>query len=96
MASDDFEDKDALDKAGQSILRLLDRAVDATDQNSRQAVETAQTLAQQLRAARDRIGQLEGDLAALTDRAERAELWLDRIRTEIEHQFPRRRREAPQ
>ena len=39
---------------------------------------------------RTRIAQLEDDLAAYRDRAERAELWLDKIRTEIEQQFPRR------
>ena len=44
---------------------------------------------QELRAARDRIAQFEDDLAAHRDRVERAELWLDKIRTEIEQQFPR-------
>jgi hypothetical protein len=31
---------------------------------------------------------LESDLVAYRDRAERSELWLDKIRTEIEQQFP--------
>ena len=60
----------------------------AAEQNSRQAVEAARRLAQQLQAARDRIAQLESDLVAYRDRAERSELWLDKIRTEIEQQFP--------
>jgi hypothetical protein len=38
MASDNFENEDPLERAGQSILRLLDRATDAPDQNSREAV----------------------------------------------------------
>jgi hypothetical protein len=81
MASDDFEHEDPVDRTGQSILRLLDRAADAADEISRQAVEMAQRLAQQLRAARDRIAQLEDDVAAYRDRAERAESWLNKIRT---------------
>jgi hypothetical protein len=91
MASDDFEHGDPVDRTGQSILRLLDRAADAADQNSRQVAEMAQTLAHQLRAAQDRIAELESHVAAYRDRGERAEAWLDKIRTEIEQQFPRER-----
>jgi hypothetical protein len=50
---------------------------------------------QELRAAQDRITQFEHDLAAHRDRVERAELWLDKIRTEIEQQFPRGGHNAP-
>jgi CRP-like cAMP-binding protein len=91
MASENFQNEDPVDRAGHSILRLLERAADAADQNSRQALEMAQTLSQQLRAARDRIAQLEGDVATYRDRAERVEIWLNKIRTEIEQQFPRER-----
>ena len=92
MASDsNFESSDPLEAAGLSILRLLQRAADAVDQNRVQDVESAQRLSQELRVAEDRIAQLEGDAAAYRDRAERAELWLDKIRTEIENQFPRGR-----
>jgi ABC-type transporter Mla subunit MlaD len=77
-----------VDKAGQSVLDLLQQTADAADQNTRQAVEAAQRLAQQLQAARDRIGQLERDLDAYRDRAERAEGWLNKIQGEIEEQFP--------
>jgi hypothetical protein len=45
---------------------------------------------QELRAAQDRIAQF-----AHRDRAERAELWLAKIRTEIEQQFPRGGHNAP-
>jgi hypothetical protein len=83
----DFKNSELVDKAGQSILRLLDKAADAADQNSRQAVEAAQRLAKQLQAARDRIAQLESNLAVYRDRAERSESWLDKIRTEIEEKF---------
>jgi hypothetical protein len=95
MASHESEDEDSADRAGGSILHLLDRAADAAEQNSRQAVEMAQTLSQQLRAARDHIAHLEHDIAAYRDRAERAELWLDKIRVEIEQQFPAKGRNPP-
>ena len=48
---------------------------------------------QELRAAQDRIAQFEDDLAAHRDRA--GALWLDKIRTEIEQQFPRGEHNAP-
>jgi predicted nucleic acid-binding Zn-ribbon protein len=90
MASgSDFESSDPVEAAGLSILRLLQRAADTADQNKRQVLDTAQRLSQELRAAQDRIVQLEGDVAAYRNRAERAELWLDKIRTELEQQFPR-------
>jgi predicted nucleic acid-binding Zn-ribbon protein len=90
MASgSDFGSGDPVEAAGLSILRLLQRAADTADQNRRQVLDTAQRLSQELRAAQDRIAQLEGDVAAYRNRAERAELWLDKIRTELEQQFPR-------
>jgi hypothetical protein len=55
---------DQLDKAGQTILQLLNKAAGAAEQNSRHAIEMAQKLAQQLRAAEDRVAQLEADIAA--------------------------------
>jgi chromosome segregation ATPase len=87
-SGDDSKNIEPVDQAGQSILDLLHKAADTADQNTRQAVEAAQRLAQQLQAARDRVAQLEGELAAYRERAERSESWLDKIRTEIEQQFP--------
>jgi hypothetical protein len=87
MSSSD-DNLELVDRAGQSILDLLHRAADAADQNTQQSVETAQRLAQQLQAARDRIGQLEGELADYRDRAERSESWLEKIHMEVEEQFP--------
>jgi chromosome segregation ATPase len=78
-----------LDKAGQTILRLLHKAAGITEENSRHAVETAQKLSHQLRAAEDRIAELEAEVAAYQERAERAEQWLHRIYTEIEDRFLR-------
>jgi hypothetical protein len=45
---------DQLDKAGQTILQMLHRAAGVAEENSRHALETAQKLSHQLRAAEDR------------------------------------------
>ena len=50
---------DQLDKAGQTILQMLHRAAGVVEENSRHALETAQKLSHQLRAAEDRIAELE-------------------------------------
>ena len=47
----------------------------------------AQKLSHQLRASEDRIAELEAEVAAYRERAERAEQWLDRVYTEIEDRF---------
>ena len=86
MASSD-DSGDQLDRAGQSILRLIEKAADTADQHSRHAVDVAQKLSHELRAAEDRIANLEADLAASREQAERAEQWLDKIRSEIEERF---------
>ena len=57
-----------------SILRLLQRAADADDQDRYRPLDKAQKLAHELRAVQDRIAQLEGDVAAYRGHAERAEL----------------------
>jgi hypothetical protein len=78
---------DQLDSAGQAILSLLHKAADVVEANSQQALETAQKLSSQLRAAEDRIGELEAELQLNRDRADRAEEWLNKISTEIEHRL---------
>jgi hypothetical protein len=85
----DFESGNPVDEAGRSILRLLQRAADTADQSRRQALDAAEKLAQEVRVAQDRIARLEGDVAAYRDYAKRAELWLDKIRTELEQQLSR-------
>jgi len=81
--------KDAcqLDSVGHAILNLLHKAAGAAEANSRQALETAQKLSRQLRAAEDRIAALEAELQLYRDRADRAEEWLSKISTEIEHRL---------
>jgi hypothetical protein len=80
---------DQLDKAGQTILQLLDRAAGVAEDNSRHALEMAQKLAQQLRAAEERVAELEAEIDSHRDRADRAAQWLHRIYSEIEDRFLR-------
>ena len=77
-------DSSQLDFAGQAILKLLHKAAGTAEANSRQALETAQRLSSQLRAAQDRIAELESELYLSRDRADRAEEWLNKISMEIE------------
>ena len=88
------DDGSQLDKAGQTILQLLHKAADVAEQNSRHAIDTAERLSHQLRAAEDRIVQLEADVEALRQRAKRAEQWLHKVYTEIEDRFLSRDRNA--
>ena len=81
--------KDQLDLAGQAILSLLEKATDAAEYNNRQAVETAQKLSTQLRAAEARIAELEAENQLYRERSERAEDWLRRIYSEIQERFIR-------
>ena len=81
------KDASQLDSAGQAILKLLHKAAGAAEANSRQALETAQRLWTQLRAAEDRIAELEAELHESRDRADHAEEWLRKIATEIENRL---------
>ncbi len=83
---------DQLDKAGQSILRLLHKAAGVAEENSRHALDMAQKLSHQLRAAEHRIAELEAEVEAYRERAERAKQWLHKVYTEIEDRFLRQKR----
>ena len=78
---------DPLDRAAQAILGSLHRAAAAAEANHRQAVEMTRQLTAQLRAAEDRIRELEAHARHQQDRAERAEQWLYQISVEIEQKF---------
>jgi hypothetical protein len=97
-AQGERDDNTQLDKAGQTILQLLSKAADVAEQNSRYAIDAAQRLSYQLRAAEDRIAELEAEVEASRQQAERAEQWLHKVYTEIEDRFLRRgddRRDIP-
>ena len=78
---------DTLDRAGQAILGLLNRAASAAKANYQQAVEMANKLSGQVRAAEGRIRELEAQVRHHQDRADRAEKWLYQISVEIEQNF---------
>ncbi len=80
---------DQLDSAGQTILGLLHKAAGVAEANSQRAIELAQKFSHQLRAAEDRIAELEAEVGVYHDRAERAEQWLHKVYTEIEDRFLR-------
>jgi hypothetical protein len=82
-------DADQLDTAGQTILKLLHKAADVAEANSQHALEMAQKLSHQLRAAEDRIAELEAEVQLYHEKADRAEQWLHKVYTEIEERFIR-------
>ena len=81
---------DQLDKAGETILQLVDEAAGVAEQNSSRALSVAQKFSYQLRAAEDRIAELEAESVTYRERADRAEQWLHTVYTEIEDRFFRR------
>ena len=78
---------DQLDAAGQTILSLLHKAAGVAEANSRHALDIAQKLSHQLRAAEDRIVELEAEIEVFRDKADRAEEWLHKVYAEIEERL---------
>jgi exonuclease VII small subunit len=70
---------DPLDRSGQAIVELLQQAAETANSNCDRAMELAHKLSLQLRAAEERIRELESDTNHFHDRAQRAEKWLARI-----------------
>ena len=87
--TDKGSSSDQLESAGKSILRLLEKAAGVAEENTRHALVMAEKLANQMRAAEDRIAELEEELLAHRDQATRAEQWLHKVYTEIEERFLR-------
>jgi hypothetical protein len=80
--------EDPLDRTGQEILGLLQRAAGIAEKNSQQALGIAHKLSLELRAAEDHIKKLESELQYYKDRSNRAEEWLRQISSQIELRFP--------
>jgi hypothetical protein len=80
-------DDDPLEKAGQSIMRLLQQAATTAKENCGRALRVAQGLSLQPRAAQDQIKALEAELRHFQDRAARAENWLQRISRDRDQVF---------
>jgi hypothetical protein len=78
-----------LDNVGLSIVRLLHKAADVTEEKNRHTLEMVQKLSHQVRAAETRVADLQAEVEVYRERAERAEQWLPRIFNEIEDRFLR-------
>jgi hypothetical protein len=85
-----IDTRDSVEMAGQTIVGLLNKAVEAADANTKHALDVALKLSRELQTAEQRMTDLEADLRHHKDRAERAEKWLDYIASEIEQNFLRR------
>ena len=80
-------DPDPLDRVGQTVVNLLQRAADIAEENYDTAVGDAQKVSLQLQAAEDQIKELEAGIEYYKDRADRAESWLRQISLELEQRF---------
>jgi len=85
--TDKGSSSDQLDSAGKSILSLLEKAAGVAEENTRHALVMAEQLANQVRAAENRIAELEEEVLAHRDQADRAEQWLHKIYSVIEERF---------
>ena len=73
-----------VDQTGQALLALIDDAANLSKENIERAMTMAHRVSLELRAAEDRISQLEAEIEHLESRAARAEQWLEVIKREIE------------
>jgi predicted component of type VI protein secretion system len=76
-----------VEEVGQAIVAKIQRAADLSNENCDRAMALAHKLSMQLRAAEDRVNQLEAEVELLRDRAVRAERWLQEIQKEIEEKL---------
>jgi hypothetical protein len=77
-------DVDPMDRSGDAIIALLEKAARGADEDCKRAMDLAHKLSLQLRAAEDRANQLQAHVNYFQDRAVRAENWMTRIHNEIE------------
>ena len=80
-------DGSPLDEAGQAIVAKIQKAAELANENCDRAMTLAHKLSMELRAAEDRINQLEAEVKLFRDRAARAEGWLRIIHKEIEEKL---------
>jgi hypothetical protein len=78
---------DPTDQAGQALVALLQQAADLSTDNCERAMMLARKLSLELRAAEDRIKELQGAIDHYEKRAVRAEQWLQRILKEVEEKL---------
>jgi chromosome segregation ATPase len=75
---------DPIDQAGHALVAMLQEAAKISNENVERALDMAHKLSIQLRAAEDRIAQLQAEVQFLQNRASRAEQWLEAIKNEIQ------------
>jgi hypothetical protein len=75
------------EEAGRAIIAKIRRAAELANENCDRAMKLAHKLSMELRAAEDRINQLEADVQVFRDRAARAERWLQTLHKEIEEKL---------
>jgi hypothetical protein len=80
-------DGDPVDRSGHAIVALLQQAAETANANCDRAMDLAHKLSMQLRAAEERVRELELEMRHYHDRAQRAEQWLVRIYDDIEQKF---------
>jgi hypothetical protein len=80
-------DDTPLEEVGQAIVAKIQRAAELANENCDRAMSLAHKLSMELRAAEDRIHQLENEAQLFRDRAARAEGWLQTIHREIEEKL---------
>ena len=75
------------DQAGHALIAMLQQAAKISNDNCDRAMSLAHKLSVELRAAEDRMKQLEAEADHFRDRAARAEGWLQRIQKEVEEKL---------
>jgi hypothetical protein len=75
---------DPTDESGRAVVAMLQQAANLSNENCDRAMSLAHKLSIQLRAAEDRINQLQAEVEHFQDRAAHAENWLRVIEKEIE------------
>ena len=76
-----------VEEAGEAIIAKIRKAAELSNQNCDRAMKLAHKLSMQLRAAEERISQLEAEVELFRHRAVRAEYWLQTIQKEIEEKL---------
>jgi hypothetical protein len=77
----------ALEEVGHAIIAKVQKAAELSTENCDRAMKLAHKLSLQLRAAEERISQLEAEVELFRDRAARVEGWLQTIQKEIEEKL---------
>jgi hypothetical protein len=84
FAPEDQPREDPTDEAGRALIAMLEQAASLANENCKGPTEFASKIVRELRAAEDRIKELEAVVSHYHERAKRAEDWLQRIEREIE------------